>query len=82
MENLEPLHIHSENRAAMLDILDGLRAQVDRDEVLQLFVAAEDVSGGFSALWPGSEDRMAIAAFVIGSAFERMGFVRRPLDQS
>ncbi len=79
MENPAPekLDITSENKASILEILDGLRERAQRDEILQLFIVVEDPSG-FEGLWPGSEDRMTIAAFAIGAALERMGFVRRP----
>ncbi len=74
MEN-EPLH--SDNRAAIIEILDELRAQAERDELLQLFVVTEQGSG-FSSLWSGSEDRFGISGFVLASALTRMGFLRPP----
>ncbi len=78
MENPAPekLDITSENKQTILEILDGLRERAQRDEILQLFIVVEDPSG-FEGLWPGSEDRMTIAAFAIRAAFERMGFASR-----
>ncbi len=72
MENLV-----SDNRSAMLEILDELRRQVESDELLQLFIVSED-GGGFTARWSGTEDRQAIGAFVIGAGLDRMGFARIP----
>ena len=75
MENLEPLH--SENRAVILEILDGLRERAQNDEVLQLLIIVED-GGGFSANWTGTEDRFAISGFALGAILSRMGFTRTP----
>ncbi len=72
-----PEELHSDNRSAVLEILDELRARAERDEILQLFVVTEEGSG-FASLWSGSEDRFAISAFVMASAFTRMGFIRPP----
>ncbi len=72
MENLE-----TDNKGALLQILDGLRQRAESNELLQLFIVIEDAEG-FSAEWSGSEDRFAIAGFVLASALTRMGFVRPP----
>ncbi len=72
MENLT-----SDNKQSILEILAGLRERAEKDELLQLFIVTED-GGGFEATWSGSEDRFAIAGFVIGSAMTRMGFARTP----
>ncbi len=72
MENLV-----SDNRSAMLEILADLRARTERDEILQLFIVTEELSG-FASLWTGSEDRFAIGGFAMCAAMSRMGFIRPP----
>jgi len=73
MENLE-----SENRPAILEILDRLRERAARNEVLQVLVVFEDAGGEFDCQWCGSADRFAISGFTIGCALTRMGFTRTP----
>lgn len=72
-----PEQLHSENRSAILQILDGLRERAQNDELLQLFIVTEDC-GGFESQYTGSEDRFAISAFILGAALQRMGFIKTP----
>ncbi len=72
-----PENLQSENRSAILEILDSLRARAENDELLQLFIVTED-GGGFASLWTGTEDRFGISGFVLASALTRMGFIRPP----
>jgi hypothetical protein len=67
--------LHSENKTAILEILDEVRRRVEADEVLQMMIVFEDLAG-FDVEWSGTEDRMSIAGFAIGAALTRMGFVR------
>ncbi len=81
MEDLQGENLVSDNRTAILEILDGLRRQAEADELLQIFVVSEN-GAGFEATWSSSEDKFGIAGFVMGSAMSRMGFARHPDPES
>ena len=64
-------HIISDNRQAILDILDSLRRRAENDELLELFICAEDASG-MDHWWTATEDRLRIAAYVIHAGHMRI----------